>query len=80
MRSGLLRRGFVPLANYRHHLRLISRQTQRLPGILASEKNRSHKVLTGDGIRLGVVVNDIHGKSGHTMGKALAAGQSARCL
>ena len=47
-RSGLLRGGFVPPANFRH-LRLVSRQMQKLTRILAGEKNRIHKVLTDGG-------------------------------
>ena len=78
-RSGLLRGGFVPPANFRH-LRLVSRQMQKLTGILAGEKNRLHKVLTDGGIRLGVVVSDLHGKSGRAMVKALVAGEPARAL
>jgi len=78
-RSGLLRGGFVPPENFRR-LRLIARQMQKLTGILAGEKNRLHKVLTDGGIRLGVVVSDIHGKSGRAMVKALVAGDSADAL
>ena len=44
-------------------LRLIARQRQKLTGQLASEKNRLHKVLSDSGIRLGVVVSDVHGQS-----------------
>jgi transposase len=78
-RSGLLRGGFVPPANFRR-LRLISRQMQKLTGVLAGEKNRLHKVLTDGGVRLGVVVSDIHGKSGRAMINALVAGESAQEL
>jgi transposase len=78
-RSGLLRGGFVPPEDFRR-LRLIARQMQKLTGILAGEKNRLHKVLTDGGIRLGVVVSDIHGKSGRAMVKALVAGDSADAL
>ncbi|TQN51683.1 Insertion element IS900 uncharacterized 42 kDa protein [Acidithiobacillus thiooxidans ATCC 19377] len=42
--------------------------------MLASEKNRLHKVLTDGGIRLGVVVSDIHGQSARAMIKALIQG------
>ena len=55
-------------------LRLISRQRQKLVGLLASEKNRLHKVLTDGGIRLGVVVSDLHGQSARAMIKAITAG------
>lgn len=74
-RAGLLRGSFVPPAKLRE-LRLISRQRQKLVGQLSSEKNRLHKVLTDGGIRLGVVVSDLHGQSARAMVKAIVAGQS----
>jgi len=73
-RAGLLRGSFVPPAKLRE-LRLIARQRQKLVGQLASEKNRLHKVLTDSGIRLGVVVSDLHGRSARAMVKAIIAGQ-----
>lgn len=73
-RAGLLRGSFIPPAALRE-LRLISRQRQKLVGHLASEKNRVHKVLTDGGIRLGVVVSDLHGQSARTMIKAIIAGR-----
>ncbi|EKP0314470.1 TPA: IS110 family transposase [Aeromonas veronii] len=74
-RAGLLSGSFVPPANLRE-LRLLARQRQKLVGQLASEKNRLHKVLTDSGIRLGVVVSDLHGKSARSMVKALIDGQA----
>jgi transposase len=74
-RAGLLRGSFVPPAKLRE-LRLVARQRQKLVGQLASEKNRLHKVLTDSGVRLGVVVSDLHGKSARAMVKAIIAGQS----
>jgi transposase len=74
-RNGLLRGGFVPPAVFRE-LRLIARQMQKLTGILSGEKNRLHKILSDGGIRLGVVVSDIHGKSAKAMIKGLLAGES----
>lgn len=71
-RAGLLRGSFIPPATLRE-LRLIARQRQKLVGQLASEKNRLHKVLTDGGIRLGVVVSDVHGQSARAMVKALIA-------
>ena len=73
-RAGLLRGSFVPPAKLRE-LRLIGRQRQKLVGQLASEKNRLHKVLTDSGVRLGVVVSDLHGQSARAMVKAIIAGQ-----
>lgn len=73
-RAGLLRGSWVPPAKFRE-LRLIARQRQKLVGQLASEKNRLHKVLTDSGIRLGVVVSDLHGQSARVMVKAIIAGQ-----
>lgn len=74
-RAGLLRGSFVPPAKFRE-LRLIARQRQKLVGQLASEKNRLHKVLTDSGVRLGVVVSDLHGQSARAMVKAIIAGHS----
>jgi len=73
-RAGLLRGSFVPPAKQRE-LRLIARQRQKLVGQLASEKNRLHKVLTDSGVRLAVVVSDLHGQSARAMVKAIIAGQ-----
>lgn len=73
-RAGLLRGSFVPPSKFRE-LRLIARQRQKLVGQLASEKNRLHKVLTDSGVRLGVVVSDLHGRSARAMVKAIIAGQ-----
>ncbi len=73
-RAGLLRASFIPPADIRH-LRLIARQRQKLGGMLASEKNRLHKLLTEAGIRLNVLVSDIHGQAGRAMVKALIEGQ-----
>ncbi len=74
-RAGLLRGSFIPPAKLRE-LRLISRQRQKLVGQLASEKNRLHKVLTDGGVRLGVVVSDLHGQSARAMVKAIILGQA----
>jgi transposase len=74
-RSGLLKGGFVPPAQFRE-LRLVSRRMQKLTGILAGEKNRLHKVLTDAGIRISVVVSDIHGQSARRMIKGLIAGET----
>jgi transposase len=74
-RAGLLQGGFVPPANLRE-LRLIARQMQKTGGILAAEKNRLHKVLTDGGVRLAVVVSDVHGQSARAMVKGLVAGET----
>jgi transposase len=78
-RAGLLRGSFIPPSRLRE-LRLIARQRQKLVGQLASEKNRLHKVLTDGGIRLGVVVSDVHGQSARAMVKALIAGPSPQAV
>ena len=74
-RSGLLRGGFVPEADFRG-LRLISRQMQKLTAQLSAQKNRMHKMLTDGGIRLAVVVSDLHGQSARAMIKGLLKGES----
>ncbi|MFZ3124009.1 MAG: IS110 family transposase [Acidovorax sp.] len=73
-RAGLLRGSFIPPAHIRH-LRLIARQRQKLGGMLASEKNRLHKILSDAGIRLSVLVSDIHGQAARLMIKAIIAGK-----
>jgi transposase len=74
-RAGLLRGSFIPQACIRH-LRLIARHRQKLGGMLASEKNRLHKVLSDSGIRLGVLVSDVHGQAARAMVKKIIAGGS----
>jgi len=73
-RSGLLRASFIPPVDFRQ-LRLVARQRQKLVGMCSAEKNRLHKVLVDAGIRINVVVGDIHGASARAMVKALIAGQ-----
>jgi transposase len=74
-RAGLLRSSFIPPAHIRY-LRLIARQRQKLGGMLSSEKNRLHKLLADAGIRLNVLISDIHGQAGRAMVKAIIAGKS----
>lgn len=69
-RAGLLRASFIPPADIRN-LRHISRQRQKLGGMLASEKNRLHKLLADAGFRLNVLISDVHGKAGRAMVKAI---------
>ena len=64
-RCGLLKPSFIAPVDLQQ-LRLISRYRLKLQGVLASEKNRLHKVLDDAGIRLGGVVSDIHGVSAPT--------------
>jgi hypothetical protein len=44
-------------------------------GMCSAEKNRLHKVLVDAGIRINVLVADIHGASARAMVKALIAGK-----
>ena len=71
-RAGLLRASFIPPVQMRQ-LRLVARQRQKLVGMCSAEKNRLHKVLVDAGIRINVVVADIHGASARAMVKALIA-------
>lgn len=72
-RAGLVNPSFIPPADIRH-LRLIARQRQKLGGMLASEKNRLHKLLADAGVRLNLLVSDLHGQAGRAMVKTLIAG------
>jgi transposase len=74
-RAGLLRASFIPPIDLRQ-LRLVARQRQKLVGMCSAEKNRLHKVLVDAGIRINVVVSDIHGASARAMVKALIQGQA----
>jgi transposase len=78
-RAGLVRASFIPPAEIRH-LRLIARQRQKLGGMLAAEKNRLHKVLADAGMRLNVLVSDLHGRSARAMVKALLADEPIRAI
>ena len=73
-RAGLLRASFIPPVDLRQ-LRLVARQRQKLVGMCSAEKNRLHKVLVDAGIRVNVVVSDIHGASARAMVKSLIAGK-----
>ncbi|MFY7865665.1 IS110 family transposase [Roseateles sp.] len=73
-RAGLLRASFIPPLQMRQ-LRLVARQRQKLVGMCSAEKNRLHKVLVDAGIRINVLVADIHGASSRAMVKALIAGK-----
>jgi transposase len=72
-RCGLLRHSFIPPGDLRE-LRLLTRYRRKLTGVLASEKNRLHKILDDAGIRLGCVVTDIDGVSARAMVEALIDG------
>ena len=74
-RAGMLRASFVPPAHFRA-LRHVARQRQQLIGIVSSEQDRVHKILSDGGIRLSVVVRDVHGVAGRAMVKALIAERS----
>ena len=73
-RAGLLRASFIPPVQLRQ-LRLVARQRQKLVGMCSAEKNRLHKVLVDAGIRINVLVTDIHGQSARAMVKALIEGK-----
>jgi transposase len=73
-RAGLLRASFIPPLLMRQ-LRLVARQRQKLVGMCNAEKNRLLKVLVDAGIRINVVVADIHGAAARAMIKALIAGK-----
>lgn len=74
-RAGMLHGSFIPPAHIRY-LRLVARQRQKLGGMLASEKNRLHKILSDAGIRLGVLVSDIHRSGSTSHGQGDHCGQA----
>ena len=74
LRCGLLRASFIPPKGIRH-LRLLTRYRRKLVAHGASEKQRLHKILDTAGIKLGLVVTDIDGKSAREMIDALIEGK-----
>jgi len=70
--AGLLRASFIPPVQMRQ-LRPVARQRQKLEGMCSAEKNRLHKVLFDAGMRMNVLVADIHASSVRAMVKALMA-------
>lgn len=75
-RCGLLRPSFIPPRDLRE-LRLLTRYRQKLIGVMASEKNRLHKLLDDAGLRLGCVVSDIDGVSARQIIAALSQGEAS---
>ena len=73
-RAGLLRASFIPAAKLRQ-LRLVARHRQKLVGVASAQKIRLHKILVDAGIRLNVLVSDVHGHSARAMIKALIKGR-----
>ena len=69
---GLIRPSFVPPREIRQ-LRDLTRYRSKLLGNGASERNRIQKVLEDANIKLGSVLTDVFGASGHKMLKALVA-------
>ena len=78
-RLGLLRPSFIPPQDLRE-LRMLTRQRQKLQGMLSAETNRLHKALDDSGIRLGGVVSDINGVSAQEMIAGLIEGKSPQEL
>jgi hypothetical protein len=76
-RAGLLRASFIPPLLMRQ-LRLVARQRQKLVGMYSAEKNLLYKVLVDAGIRINMVVADIHGASARAMIKSLIADAPVR--
>lgn len=78
-RFGLLRSSFIPPQDLRE-LRMLTRQRQKLQGMLSAETNRLHKALDDSGIRLGGVVSDINGVSAQAMIAGLIEGKTPQEL
>ncbi len=73
LRSGLVRRSFVPAVEQRD-LRDLTRRRRRLLQEMSSEKNRVHKTLQDANVKLTSVVSDIFGVSGRALISALGTG------
>lgn len=73
-RCGLLRGSFIPEKDLRE-LRLITHYRTKLTSMLASEKNRLHKLLDDGGVHLGNIVSDINGVSAKAIITGLIEGK-----
>lgn len=73
-RFGLLKGSFIPEKDLRE-LRLITHYRIKLKNMLASEKNRLHKLLDDAGVHLGNVVTDINGVSSKAIIDGLIEGK-----
>ena len=78
-RFGLLKASFIPEKVLRE-LRILSRYRKKLTGMLASEKNRIHKVLVEAGIRLNEVVADVNSLSAQDIIAKLIEGEISEDL
>ena len=72
---GLCRPSYVPPRQFRQ-LRQLSRYRRKLVGERSRARNRIHKTLDHDGLRLGGALSDIFGRNGRKILAGLAAGRS----
>ena len=72
---GLCRPSYVPCRELRQ-LRQLSRYRRKLVGERSRARNRIHKTLDHDGLRLGGALTDIFGRNGRRILDGLAAGRS----
>ncbi len=73
IRHGLVQPSFVPPAEIRN-VRELVRYRRILAGLLATERNRTLKLLESVNIKLASVMSDVFGVSGTAMLKALVQG------
>lgn len=76
LRSGLMRKSFVPPKPIRH-LRELTRYRRTLVEVQASERRRLIKLLEASGIKLAEVVSDVFGVSGRAIVRALIEGRQS---
>ena len=76
---GLCRPSYVPPRDFRQ-LRQLSRYRRKLVGERSRARNRIHKTLDHDGLRLGGALSDIFGRNGRTILDGLAAGRSKAAI
>lgn len=76
LRSGLMRKSFVPPKPIRH-LRELTRYRRTLVEVQASERRRLIKLLEASGIKLAEVMSDVFGVSGRAIVRALIEGRQS---
>ena len=78
-RCGLLKASFIPEKPLRE-LRLLTCYRTKLQKMIASEKNRLHKLFDSAGFRVGVIVSDIYGVSAQAIINGLIKGEDVEVI
>ena len=76
---GLAQPSYVPPRHFRH-VRQLTRYRRKLVGERSRNRNRVHKTLDHDGLRLGGILSDLFGVNGRRVLEGLLAGRPPRAI